>query len=116
MNKAIRQKFEQWVLNSGIDWFDIETTDEDEFGNEFYLDINTERAFVAFAQGYLLGYQPENDGTCKWTEDEDGNWFTDCGEAFTFIDGGPAENSMKFCCYCGKPLEPVEYKETEAEE
>ena len=46
---------------------------------------------------------------CKWMEDEDGNWFTDCGEGFTFIDGGPTENNMGYCCYCGKTLKPVAF-------
>ena len=33
----------------------------------------------------------------------DGTWFTDCGHAFNLEAGAPAENKMKFCCYCGKP-------------
>lgn len=41
---------------------------------------------------------------CAWMQDGEGNWWTDCGEGHTFIDGGPTENSMKFCCYCGKTL------------
>ena len=40
-------------------------------------------------------------GACKWTPDDDGIYQTKCGEAFTFIDAGPKENNMKFCCYCG---------------
>jgi len=38
---------------------------------------------------------------CNWTQDEDGNWDTRCGEKFVFITDGPIENHMKFCCYCG---------------
>jgi hypothetical protein len=41
---------------------------------------------------------------CWWRADGDGNWDTDCGEKFVFIEAGPTENGMKFCCYCGKPL------------
>ncbi len=52
---------------------------------------------------------------CNWAEDEDGNWFTDCGDGFTFIDGTPDENHMKFCCYCGKPLTVSRYKEPDVE-
>lgn len=33
---------------------------------------------------------------CKWAEDEDGLWQTDCGQEFSFIDAGPNENHM--CC------------------
>jgi len=47
---------------------------------------------------------------CKWTEDEwDGYWQTDCGQAWEFTDGGPAENHCRFCHYCGKPIEVVAF-------
>ena len=47
---------------------------------------------------------------CEWTEDDDGDWTTDCGQMFAFLtEHGPAENGMKFCCYCGKPLVDVRY-------
>ena len=43
--------------------------------------------------------------TCEWTHnDDDGFWETACGEAWRFDDGGPAENSMKFCHSCGNSL------------
>ena len=48
---------------------------------------------------------------CTWTEDEDGNWFTDCDEAFCINNGTPVENGMKFCCYCGKKLREKIWKE-----
>ncbi len=48
---------------------------------------------------------------CAWTEDEDGTYQTNCGQAFQFIDGTPDENLMKFCCYCGQPLVVVRYTE-----
>lgn len=40
---------------------------------------------------------------CRWEADEDGVYHTDCGEDFVFIDSGPKENHIQFCCYCGKP-------------
>ena len=45
--------------------------------------------------------------TCTWTEDDDGNFETTCGEMFVLITGTPYENSMRFCCYCGSPLVEV---------
>ena len=56
---------------------------------------------------------------CRWTAcrpnyDEDGVWETDCGEAFQFVEDGPAENNMKFCCYCGGELVEVPHQESEA--
>jgi hypothetical protein len=49
------------------------------------------------------------DGTCEWTEEKEwgesmGTWDTECGNAFTIIDGTPQENGFKFCLYCGKSL------------
>ena len=45
---------------------------------------------------------------CRWVEDEDGDWVTSCGEYFIIInDGRPTGNRMRFCCYCGKPLQEV---------
>ncbi len=45
---------------------------------------------------------------CIWKEDlsfdGDVSWDTECGQKFCFIDGGPKENGMKFCCYCGGEL------------
>lgn len=44
--------------------------------------------------------------TCTWFEDEDSDlWETSCGGMFSIIEGTPSENSMKFCCYCGKLLQ-----------
>lgn len=45
-----------------------------------------------------------NPATCRWTEDDDGNWETECGNLYTFIDGGPGENGQKYCGYCGNKL------------
>lgn len=45
------------------------------------------------------------DPTCDWTLDVDYEFYdTDCGQAFQFSEGTPAENLMLFCCYCGRKL------------
>ena len=43
---------------------------------------------------------------CNWslTDDDSEVWESSCGEEWTFIDGGPAENSVRFCHGCGKPV------------
>lgn len=47
---------------------------------------------------------------CKWHEDDECNWQTDCNNVFSFAEGGePHESGMNFCCYCGKPLEEIKY-------
>lgn len=43
---------------------------------------------------------------CVWTEDDlDGKWDTACGNAFCFITAGPTENGLRYCPYCGRPLQ-----------
>ena len=46
-------------------------------------------------------------GWCEWRlDDEDaGTWRSSCGELWSFIDGGPAENRVSFCHHCGKPVD-----------
>lgn len=45
---------------------------------------------------------------CEWTNDDtpdmDGTWDGSCGTTWSFIDGGPTENNMRFCPECGKHL------------
>ena len=48
---------------------------------------------------------------CKWVQNSDGWWQTDCKNGFVVNDGTPEENGMKFCCYCGKPLRQKLYEE-----
>lgn len=50
---------------------------------------------------------------CEWKADEEGVWTTGCCQAFVLEDGGPIENSMKFCCYCGLILDELPYEEPE---
>jgi len=47
---------------------------------------------------------------CEWTQTEDGQWDTACGEVFEFVNGGPADNGAKFCQYCGLPVREVRAK------
>ena len=47
---------------------------------------------------------------CKWKQDDDGVYDSSCGHKWQFIEGGPRENGMKFCCYCGKPLVTIRRK------
>lgn len=49
---------------------------------------------------------------CIWKEDADGNWEAGCGtECFVLTDGGPFDNSMVYCCYCGGELVEDRYAE-----
>lgn len=53
---------------------------------------------------------------CIWAQDGVGedHWDTSCHNRFTIMDGGPEENRMTFCCYCGKQL--IEHPATDDEE
>lgn len=45
--------------------------------------------------------------TCSWIQEDDPEiccWETRCGNSFYFTEGTPADNRMKYCCYCGKLL------------
>jgi hypothetical protein len=49
--------------------------------------------------------------SCRWSEDEDGNWDTACGECFVFETGGPTENRARWCHYCGRRIDPVNFEQ-----
>lgn len=63
-----------------------------------------------------MSIETEGPELCNWTEDEDGNWSTDCGNAFVLNDGTPIENKMKFCCFCGDQLVEVRFGYDDEEE
>lgn len=45
------------------------------------------------------------DTRCHWRHDEPfAYWESSCGNTFQFIDGGPADNDMTYCPYCGQPI------------
>jgi hypothetical protein len=75
--------------------------------------------FVALVQ--QAGKTPPNCGTghcsciecaekCQWTPEDDDNdtYASACGELWSFIDGGPVENNIRFCHGCGKLVEVKE--------
>ena len=54
-----------------------------------------------------VGPVPGSD-ICVWALDDDtDSWDTTCGEKFVFIEGGPNDNKVKFCCYCGRTVKAV---------
>jgi hypothetical protein len=53
---------------------------------------------------------------CTWREDDEGTWFTDCDNAWAFVDAGPEENNMAFCPFCGGPLVTMRYQCDEEDE
>lgn len=55
---------------------------------------------------------------CTWTRDEEDNWNTSCKQTVVIDEGTPADNDMRFCAYCGKPLVQQElvHEEFDAED
>jgi hypothetical protein len=57
--------------------------------------------------------------TCIWNqvvfwETSFGFWETSCGQDFNIMEGEtPSGCGMKFCCFCGKPIEESLEKEQE---
>jgi len=45
---------------------------------------------------------------CEWALEDNydccDTWETQCGQNFVLLEGTPADNHMKYCCYCGKTL------------
>lgn len=66
-------------------------------------------------EGYGDNYGPDNlppveVQKCHWWNDEgedEGTFTTACGRYFTLNEGNPTDNFMRYCYYCGKP---VDYK------
>lgn len=46
---------------------------------------------------------------CKWEEDFEGNWETECGSMFCFNEGGPLDNKFNFCPYCSGLMKEIKY-------
>ena len=71
--------------------------------------LNTMRDIMS--ESYIAGsnachkVMAEDRPKCEWTQDDEGNWGTSCGNLHTFIDDGPIENNYKFCPFCGGRLE-----------
>lgn len=59
-----------------------------------------------------------SESICNWREDKDGNWESDCGQVWYFLEypSKPSENKMHFCHTCGKDLIEHVYIEDEDSE
>lgn len=71
--------------------------------------------------GDISTAEPKPPTTCAWVEEGDGYngigvWDTACGKAFVYDDGSPSDNGARFCQYCGKPIEQVDYEREEEED
>lgn len=60
---------------------------------------------VSFAKGFqIMTESPTTKCTWTYAEEED-CWETSCGNTFVITCDTPEDHGMRFCSYCGKPLE-----------
>ena len=56
------------------------------------------------ARFHIRNLIADREAVCTWTESSAGPWYTVCGESFEIIIGSPAENGLRYCCFCGRRL------------
>lgn len=93
--------------------FQIETLDGERIQcglsdiSHIFLDYDV--IYINSVPCQLSTASPITPGTCVWTQDsdDDGTWYTACGDAFRISTGSPSENKMRYCHHCGKPIEEI---------
>ncbi|MBH4346020.1 hypothetical protein I5M84_14100 [Pseudomonas aeruginosa] len=70
--------------------------------------VTPEQARAALAHAPTSSASP----SCKWTESS-GIWETGCGQTWSFIEDGPAENGALFCHHCGGRLDLIKSDDQE---
>ena len=57
---------------------------------------------------YTSPQPAQQEPVCGWQREDDDyipdTWRSDCGVLWTFSDGSPVDNDMKYCCGCGAIL------------
>jgi len=75
------------------------------------MDIGKNHLFIMTMQ--KVAEDALGEAICYWNEGVSGEgivYSTSCNLMFDAdIIGSPESNCMEFCCYCGKPLESVDY-------
>ena len=94
---AIRAEALRVAADRAIDWF-----------KGIGLGVSGLKSAHDELRSAILSANPSTDEggarECVWTEDPDGLWSTSCGRSWTFIEGGPEENGIRYCHGCGKPV------------
>jgi hypothetical protein len=88
----------------------LNASEIDPAGKKHFLELPACWSLVREAVLLAIEYRRAISEKCIWSESnnyDDDYWDSGCGNAFTFIDGTPEENGMKFCPYCGKVVEIV---------
>lgn len=71
--------------------------------------ISTMKNHILEKQAEIDELKAKVEKTCKWSHDEDLNWWTQCGNGFVFGDDPhPAKHNFKHCCFCGGLIEAAQ--------
>jgi|GEM_PF-2776304 len=99
MTKDIENEIQSWI---SVRSFAVEDANPD----KPIIDANEVSEFISAVFKKLEGCVVVPVESCKWTQDEDSNWWTQCGEGFVFNeDSHPHKHNFKNCCFCGGLLE-----------
>jgi hypothetical protein len=63
-----------------------------------------DRQVLSDAANHIEALEAQLDRTCEWSVSahrDNEYWSSSCGDDWMFIDGGPEENSVRFCQGCG---------------
>ena len=75
---------------------------------EYLMSAGALKAFEAFVRADERE-QALAAPVCSWGQVDDlhtpDTWEAECGAMWTFTEGGPKDNNMRFCPECGKPLQ-----------
>lgn len=105
-DKDERPKFAEWAERNGFDvnWLPLAWQ---------FDDRDTQAAWIGWCAKAAQAAAPAQaePSECDWQQEDDENmpqtYRTRCGQLWSFIEGGPADNNMKFCHCCGKPVKEV---------
>jgi hypothetical protein len=113
--KALDEAF-QPVLDAIPDGLNVGKAIEDEINETImasYRRAKTGKASPPTAPAAGGTVDPLVSEACGWNQDDEDSdiWSSDCGNAFVLFDGDPRQNSMRFCCYCGRPLDVFRWED-----
>lgn len=67
--------------------------------------VHREKTKVAHIPVFI---EPPAKKQCNWHQEDSEHipdtWRSDCGVLWTFTNGSPIQNNMKYCCGCGAKL------------
>ena len=108
-----RKAFEEYLISQGVDLKYIPSIHFNgciyDQGDDFDEDQQEALGEINLGWNAWQAAKAQAVPECKWVQDEDGVYLTDCCNMFVLECDTPHENGMLYCCYCGGKL--IEAKE-----